>query len=128
MVYSEFQIKSKEYENKVSMGANLKYTIFPISDAMEMSVEQTFNGEIMHYQREIIELKDKAIRDALMSLGWVPPDKSKQLFNAICSCIEALELTTASVVSGKWNGNIDDDILIVENALDSAREAIYDGT
>ena len=111
--------------NKVSMGANLKYTISPKQDAMDISIEQTFNGEIIKYHKEIINLKDKALHEALVSLGWTPPDKSKQLSNVVCDCIEALEIVEDYIVSSKWNWHKDDDIMILENALNSAREAVW---
>jgi hypothetical protein len=117
-------MKIIDFKDKVSMGANIKHTISPMSDAMEMPMEQTFNGEVMHYQIEILKLKDKAIRDALVSLRCTPLEKSKQLFNALRDCMEALEDAQGYVESSGWTRHRGAETAQVESAITNARKAL----
>lgn len=43
----------------------------------EIMLEHGFAGERLNIAREIINLKDEAVKEALIKLGWIPPEDAK---------------------------------------------------
>lgn len=48
---------------------------------IEIDVVDKMNEAIVNHYKEIIDLKEKMIRDALIALGWTPPVASNNGFN-----------------------------------------------
>ena len=43
-------------------------------DELTFVLESEFRGITTEISREILNLKEKKIREALMQMGWIPPD------------------------------------------------------
>ena len=50
------------------------------ADTIMQSVESDFSP-INNITTQVIQLKDQAVIDALISLGWTPPKTSKEVIN-----------------------------------------------
>ena len=52
-----------------------------LNEKIEIDVLEKMDGMITNHYKEIINLKEKMIRDALIALGWTPPVASNNGFN-----------------------------------------------
>jgi len=52
-----------------------------LNQKIEIGVVEKMDGMITNHYKEIIDLKEKMIRDALIALGWTPPVASNKGFN-----------------------------------------------
>lgn len=48
---------------------------------IELDITEKMNEKIVNHYKEIIDLKEKIIREALIKLGWTPPVASNNGFN-----------------------------------------------
>jgi hypothetical protein len=49
-----------------------------LNQKIEIGVVEKMDGTITNHYKEIIDIKEKMIRDALIALGWTPPVASKE--------------------------------------------------
>lgn len=59
-------------EDNLKTSFNVKTDIID-GHIIEQKVEQLMNDAVINVSTEIINLKDKQVYDALISLGWTPP-------------------------------------------------------
>lgn len=73
--------KQKEKEKSFISTSTLTPKIDFLNEKIEIDVLVKMDGKITNHYKEIINLKEKMIRDALISLGWTPPVASNNSFN-----------------------------------------------
>ncbi len=52
-----------------------------LNQKIEIDVVNKMDDMVIKHNKEIIDLKEKMIRDALIELGWTPPAASNNCFN-----------------------------------------------
>ena len=53
-----------------------------LNQKIEIDVVNKMDDMVIKHNKEIIDLKEKMIRDALIELGWTPPPASNDGFNS----------------------------------------------
>jgi hypothetical protein len=51
------------------------------NQTIELDIVEKMNEQIVNHHKEIIDIKEKIIRDALIQLGWTPPVASNNVIN-----------------------------------------------
>jgi hypothetical protein len=46
-----------------------------MKQVIEIDVQEKMNDVVVNHYKEVINLKEKVIREALIALGWTPPDE-----------------------------------------------------
>lgn len=52
-----------------------------LNEKIEIDVLEKMDGMITRHYMEILDLKEKVVRNALIALGWTPPVASNNGFN-----------------------------------------------
>lgn len=63
-------------KNTLSVGVDQKAGLIVV-ERLEESVNDlgVQDGLVLNHYRTVVRTQDKFIRDALISLGWIPPDR-----------------------------------------------------
>lgn len=73
------------YPVRISMKVKVEAKVFPDRIELTQNFEDPHfsRAPMVNMQREILKVKDATVRDALISLGWTPPEENNKYIEAL---------------------------------------------
>jgi hypothetical protein len=92
---------------KVEMKIDVKVDTFVNGNLIVQDVSSVVGDKISQVSRQVCDTSEKGIRDALVKMGWMPPDVADEVLDVLETCERILKIEGCTYTAGMARKVID---------------------